>query len=155
MEKAPVLVSACLLGEKVRYDGGDKRNALLIEAFGPFFEWVRVCPEVDCGLSVPRAPMRLAGDPGNPRLVTIRDETDHTERMTRWAVERLDQLAGIGLCGYICKKGSPSCSSEPAGCFTRLFKERFPRIPIEEEAGLSDPAAREAFLGRVYRRFRI
>ena len=155
IERAPVLVSACLLGEKVRYDGGDKRDAVLIEAFGPFFEWVRVCPEVDCGLSVPREPMRLDGDPGNPRLVTIRGEVDHSERMARWAVARLDQLERVGLCGYICKTGSPSCSSEPAGFFTRMFMERFPGVPVEEEGGLSGPAMREAFLGRVYRRFRI
>ncbi|MGZ8460996.1 MAG: 2-thiouracil desulfurase family protein, partial [Candidatus Deferrimicrobiaceae bacterium] len=53
-EPVRILVSACLLGEKVRYDGGHKRDLFLIEMLGPFVEWVRVCPEVDCGLPVPR-----------------------------------------------------------------------------------------------------
>jgi len=166
-----VLVSACLLGEKVRYDGGHKRDLFLIETLGPFVEWVRVCPEVDCGLSVPREAMRLVGDPTSPRLVTNRTGIDHTERMERWAKGRLDELAGLELCGYICKKDSPSSGMERvkvygagggipartgAGVFTRMFMERFPRIPVEEEGRLTDPLLREMFVERVFclRRFR-
>ena len=170
-ELARILVSACLLGEKVRYDGGDKRDPFLSEALGPHVEWVRVCPEVDCGLPVPREAMRLVGDPERPRLVTGRSGIDHTERMERWAKARLDELSGVGLCGYICKKDSPSSGMErvkvygagdgiPAragsGVFTRMFMARFPRIPVEEEGRLADPVLREMFVERVFclRRFR-
>lgn len=170
-ERIKILVSACLLGEKVRYDGGHKRDLFLNETLGPFVEWVRVCPEVDCGLPVPREAMRLVGDPKRPRLVANRTGIDHTERMERWARTRLDALSGLDLCGYICKKDSPSSGMErvkvygggsgvPAragvGVFTRMFMERFPRIPVEEEGRLTDPALREMFVERVFclRRFR-
>jgi len=148
-ERIKVLVSACLLGEKVRYDGGHKRYLFLKEMLGPFVEWVRVCPEVDCGLPVPREAMRLVGDPTSPRLVTNRTGIDHTERMERWAKSRLDELAGLDLCGYICKKDSPSCGMEPMGIFTRKFIERFPHLPVEEEGYLADPERRDVFLRRI------
>jgi uncharacterized protein YbbK (DUF523 family) len=141
-----VLISACLLGEKVRYDGGHKRDLFLNETPGPFVEWVRVCPEVDCGLSVPRESMRLVGDPKRPRLVTNGTGIDHTERMERWAKARLEELSGLDLRGYVCKKDSPSCGMEPLGIFTRMFMERFPRLPVEEEGRLSDPVLRGKFL---------
>ncbi len=150
-ERVKILVSACLLGEKVRYDGGHKRAAFLMETPGPFVEWVGVCPEVDCGLPVPREAMRLAGDPDRPRLLTDRTGIDHTERMERWAKARLDELSCLDLSGYVCKKGSPSCGMEPAGVFTRMFIERFPRLPVEEEGRLADPVSLKTFLRRVPR----
>ena len=166
-----ILISACLLGEKVRYDGGHKRDPFLNETLGPFVEWVPVCPEVDCGLPVPREAMRLVGDPKHPHLVTNRTGIDHTERMERWAKGRLEELSHLDLCGYICKKDSPSSGMERvkvygggdgipvrtgAGVFTRMFMERFPRIPVEEEGRLTDPVLREMFVERVFclRRFR-
>ena len=57
-------VSACLLGERVRYDGGHKRDAFLTEVLGPHVEWVPVCPEVEIGLGVPRPTLRLEATPG-------------------------------------------------------------------------------------------
>jgi len=144
-----ILVSACLLGETVRYDGGHKRDPFLVETLGPFVEWVRVCPEVDCGLPVPREAMHLVGDSERPRLVTVRTGIDHTDRMERWTEARLDELAGLDLCGYICKKGSPSCGMEPPGIFTGMFIEQFPEIPVEEEGRLFDPFHREMFLRRI------
>jgi uncharacterized protein YbbK (DUF523 family) len=144
-----ILVSACLLGEKVRYDGGHKRELFLNETLGPFVEWVRVCPEVDCGLPVPREAMRLVGDPKHPLLLTNRTGIDYTERMERWAKARLEELSDLDLCGYICKKDSPSCGMEPAGVFTRMFTERFPHLPVEEEGRLANPVSRERFIQRV------
>ena len=88
------------------------------------------------------------GDPKQPRLVTNRTGIDHTERMERWAKARLDELSGLDLCGYICKKDSPSCGMEPVGVFTRMFIERFPHLPVEEEGRLADPVLRERFVGR-------
>ena len=144
-----ILISACLLGEKVRYDGGHKRDPFLNETLGSFVEWVRVCPEVDCGLPVPREAMRLVGDPKHPHLVTDRTGIDHTERMERWAKARLDELSRLDLCGYICKKDSPSCGMEPVGVFTRMFIGRFPHLTVEEEGHLADPLLCQRFLQRV------
>ena len=133
----------------MRYDGGHKRDRFLIETLGPFVEWVRVCPEVDGGLPVPREAMRLEGDPKRPRLVTNRTGIDHTERMERWAKTRLEELSGLDLRGCICKKDSPSCGLEPAGVFTRMFLERFPHLPVEEEGRRADPMRWEKFIQRI------
>ena len=165
-----VLISSCLLGERVRYDGGHKRDPYIVETLGNFVNYVPVCPEVDCGLPTPREAMRLVGDPSAPRLVAAKTGVDHTERMKRWARARLKELESLDLCGYICKKDSPSSGMErvkvygPAGIsarvgsgmFTKAFRDRFPLIPVEEEGRLQDPVLREMFIEKVFtlRRFR-
>ncbi len=169
-EPIRILISSCLLGEPVRYDGGHKRDGFLVETLGRFVEWVPICPEVDCGMPTPREPMRLVGDPASPRLLGGRSGSDHTDRMLQWSRSRLEELGGIGLCGYICKKDSPSSgmtrvkvygpsgapSRTGAGIFTKAFLERFPLIPVEEEGRLADPVLREMFIGKVFtlRRYR-
>ncbi len=150
-----LLVSACLLGERVRYDGGHKKDAFLVGTLGKFVEYVPVCPETGCGLPTPREPMRLVGDPSAPRLVGIRTGEDHTDRLLRWTRKRLDEIERIDPWGYVCKKGSPSSGMEE-GIFTRAFMRRFPLVPVEDEERLGDPVLREAFFERVFtlRRFR-
>jgi uncharacterized protein YbgA (DUF1722 family)/uncharacterized protein YbbK (DUF523 family) len=163
-EPIRLLISACLLGDKVRYDGGHKRDAYIVETLGKFVDWVKVCPEADCGLSVPRESMRLIGDPARPRLVTGKTGIDHTARMEGFARSKMRELESLDLCGYICKKDSPSSGMERvkvyneagmpeksgAGVFTRIFMERFPLIPVEEEGRLQDPLLREMFIERVF-----
>ncbi|MEK6779779.1 MAG: DUF523 domain-containing protein [Candidatus Deferrimicrobiota bacterium] len=159
-----ILVSSCLLGEKVRYDGGHKLDPIIVETLGRFVEYVPVCPEVECGLPTPREAMRLAGDPANPRLITAITGVDHTGKMHGWIRKKLQDLESLDLCGYICKKDSPSSGKERvkvygengipakvgAGMFTKAFMDRFPLIPVEEEDRLQDPALREIFVERVY-----
>ena len=163
-DAVPVLISACLLGRNVRYDGGHKRCDVLLETFGRRVRWIPVCPEVECGLSTPREPMLLAGDLESPRLVGTKSGTDYTDRMLRWSRVKIRELSSLGLCGYVCKGNSPSCSgkgrievsggaSGPAkagtGLFTMLVLEHFPRLPVEEEGPLLDPARRERFLAKA------
>jgi len=160
-----ILVSACLLGEKVRYDGGHKRDAFLVETLGKQVQWIPVCPEVGSGLPVPREPMRLAGDSASPRLVAVKSGIDHTERVKRWAQARVRELEPMDLCGYVCKRNSPSCSGmgripvfgdasanamSGTGLFTKVFMEQFPLVPVEEEGRLRDPVLREGFLEKVF-----
>lgn len=162
-----LLVSACLLGEKVRYDGGHKYDAFVVETLGPWVEWVRVCPEADCGLPTPRPSMHLVGDPAAPRLVS-RSGADLTEQMRRFTEERMRALAEAELCGYVCKKDSPSSGMARvkiladdgtarrtgSGLFTAAFMQRFPLVPVEEEGRLHDPRLRESFIERVFCRRR-
>ena len=162
-----LLVSACLLGENVRYDGGRKYDRYVVETLGKFVEWVRVCPESDAGMPTPRPPMHLAGDPEAPRLVSSAGE-DLTDQMRNFIERRLDELEDVGLCGYICKKGSPSSGMERvevydekglarwyrAGLFTGAFMARFPLVPVEDEDRLNDPAVRESFVERIFNRRR-
>jgi uncharacterized protein YbbK (DUF523 family) len=156
-------VSACLLGQAVRYDGGHKLDLWITGELGRYVEFVPVCPEVEAGLGVPREPMRLLGDPASPRLVTVNTRRDMTAVMANWAAKRVE-LAGENLCGFILKSRSPSCGTggldvfpdyggEPTprgtGLFARALMERFPLLPVEEESGLHHARQRETFLERV------
>jgi len=86
-EKIKLGISSCLLGNKVRFDGGHKRDHFLTDTLGQYVEYVPVCPEVEYGLGIPREALRLVGDPDSPRLVTSRTHLDHTEGMLRWEDE--------------------------------------------------------------------
>lgn len=157
-------ISACLLGRPVRYDGGHKLDRLLRDGFGPYVEWVPVCPEVECGLPVPREAMRLIGLSGPPRLVTVRSGIDHTDRMRDWSAKRIAKLAALDLDGFIFKSRSPSSAMRDAkrysaagvpsakgpGLFAAAFMERFPMIPVEDEGRLNDEGIRENFIERVF-----
>jgi uncharacterized protein YbgA (DUF1722 family)/uncharacterized protein YbbK (DUF523 family) len=171
VDAGPVIrlgVSTCLLGEKVRYDGGHKLDRFLVGTLGRFVEWVPVCPEVEMGLPVPRESMRLEGDPASPRLVAPRSGTDHTARMEAWAAARLDELAGEGLHGFVFKKDSPSsglfrvkvynehgmAQRSGTGMFPRAVRARWPLLPVEEEGRLNDRPLRENFVERVFAYYR-
>jgi uncharacterized protein YbgA (DUF1722 family)/uncharacterized protein YbbK (DUF523 family) len=157
-------ISSCLLGEEVRFDGGHKRDAFLVEVFGRYVEWVPVCPEVEMGLGVPRETMRLESHGGEVRLITPKTGADHTESLRTFADNRLAALANERLCGYIFKKDSPSCGMERVrvypnhatpnrsgrGLFAAALMQRFPSLPVEEEGRLNDPRLRENFVSRVF-----
>src|SRR5207249_1390556 len=102
-------ISQCLLGDNVRYDGGHKRDSVLIETLGRYVEWVPVCPEVEVGLGTPREPMRQVGDLHAPRLITTNTGVDHTDAMTRFAQQRVRELEALNLSGFVFKSASPSC----------------------------------------------
>jgi uncharacterized protein YbgA (DUF1722 family)/uncharacterized protein YbbK (DUF523 family) len=164
MEKIKIGISSCLLGEKVRYDGGHKLDLYIKETLGQYFEWVSVCPEVEYGLSVPREAMHLIGDPDSPRLVTIHTGVDHTEGMLKWAREKLKKLEKVDICGFIFKSRSPSSgiggvkvytpsgmpSRTGAGIFGRAFMRYFAIIPVIDDGRLHDPRLRENFIERVF-----
>jgi uncharacterized protein YbbK (DUF523 family) len=167
-------VSACLLGEEVRYDGGHKLDVFLTEVLGRFVEWVPVCPEVEAGLGTPRPAMRLVRIGGGTesaetRLIAPETAADHTEAMRSWADRRVEQLAAADLDGYVLKSRSPSCGLEgvrlypedggtPAlegrGLFAEALLRRLPDLPVEEEGRLNDPRRLESFLAGVFQRYR-
>lgn len=162
-------VSSCLLGEQVRFDGGHKRDAFLVESFGPHIEWVPVCPEVEAGLGVPREAMHLHRVDDEVRLVGTKTGRDHTEALRHQATRRIAALKEGDLCGYVLKKNSPSCGLErvkvygagrvPAangrGLFAAALRAAFPQLPLEEEGRLTDPRLRENFVERVFAYHRL
>ena len=164
MEKIKLGISACLLGENVRYDGGHKLDRFLTDTIGQYVKYVPVCPEVECGLGVPRESMHLEGDPDSPRLVTTRTKQDMTDRMVEWARKRVVELEKEDLCGFIFKSNSPSSGMERVrvynekgmpvkkgiGIFAGIFMDRFPLLPAEEEGRLHDPELRENFIERIF-----
>jgi uncharacterized protein YbgA (DUF1722 family)/uncharacterized protein YbbK (DUF523 family) len=164
MEKIRLGISTCLLGENVRYDSGHKLDRFLTDTLGQYVEYVPVCPEVECGLPIPRESMHLEGDPESPRLVTSRTKQDMTERMVSWAKKRVVELEKDGLCGFIFKSDSPSSGMERVrvynekgmpvkkgvGMFARIFMEHYPLLPVEDEGRLHDPKLRENFVERIF-----
>ena len=157
-------ISACLLGSEVRYDGGHKRDDLIIETIGRLVEWVPVCPEVEAGFGTPREAMNLVRTEGGVRLLTVDTVRDVTERIDVYARRRVSELAAENLSGYVLKKDSPSCGLEGVkvydardvadrtgrGRFAAALMERFPDLPVEDESRLSDPRLRQLFLERVF-----
>jgi uncharacterized protein YbgA (DUF1722 family)/uncharacterized protein YbbK (DUF523 family) len=171
IEVAPEIklgISACLLGQKVRHDGGHKRDAFLTDLLGRFVTFVPVCPEVELGMGTPREPIRLERGPAGVRLVAPGSGKDHTAAMRRYAERRVAELSAHELSGYVLKQDSPSCGMErvrvwgrgtPArdgrGAFAAVLTERHPLLPVEEEGRLQDPALRESFVERVFAYHRL
>lgn len=157
-------VSSCLLGQEVRWDGGHKRDAFLVDQLAPFVEWVPVCPEAEIGLGIPRETIHLVRRAGDLRLVGTRSGDDHTDAMQRFAARRVRALERMDLCGYVLKKGSPSCGMERVpirsgkgmpekngrGVFAAALIEASPALPVEEEGRLHDPHLRENWIERVF-----
>lgn len=159
-------VSACLLGEPVRFDGGHRRDRFVTDTLARFVTFVPVCPEMELGLGAPRETLRLvaAADGGPPRLVAPGSGADHTAAMTAYAAARVAALEGLGLSGYLLKKDSPSCGLERVrvyeangmpsrggvGVFAAALVAGAPLLPVEEDGRLHDPRLRENFFERVF-----
>jgi len=164
--KPRIGASACLLGEPLRYDGGHLRNAFLTQTLGLYVEWTPVCPESEVGMGTPREPVRLIDEGGGVILMRgTRSDTDHTDVMRSWAARRVDDLACLGLHGYVLTKDSPSCGlfrvkvypsgGGPAarigrGLFAGALTQRLPLLPVEEQGRLNDPRLRDNFIERVF-----
>jgi uncharacterized protein YbgA (DUF1722 family)/uncharacterized protein YbbK (DUF523 family) len=164
-------VSACLLGDEVRFDGGHKLDHFLVDTLGRFVEFVPVCPEVGVGLGVPRETLRLVEIAGATRLLGNKTGSDITERMQRFSARKVRELEALDLSGYVLKKDSPSCGFErvrlyraetgiptrsAVGLFAAALMSALPLLPVEEEGRLRDHRLRENFIERIfsYRRLR-
>ena len=98
MNKIPLGVSQCLLGEKVRFDGGHKRNAYLTGELAQYVEYRSLCPEVAIGLGIPRKPIRLIVTDGATRVRGVADPSlDVTDQLVEYAEVAAEQLTDI--CG--------------------------------------------------------
>ncbi len=143
----------------MRYDGGHRRDAWLVDDLGRRAELVPVCPEVEVGLGVPRPPIHLEQRGGRVALVRIHDAADLTARFDAWIETRLDALAALDLDAYVFKAKSPSCGVGDVpvhdvqgrivavndGAFARALRRRWPRLPVVDERALETAAGRAAF----------
>ena len=176
MEQPRVGISACLTGEKVRHDGGDKLHASLIAALSDRFTLVPVCPEVEMGLGTPRQPVQLVDarrtvwSPTDSftydglSLLGVDDHHDHTGAFIRFVGPRLEELDRLEVSGYVLKSASPSCGLDVPvfdaegtevdrrpGLFAAALEARFPGLPVAEESELDDGARRASFVDGVLR----
>ena len=159
-----VVVSACLLGEKVRYDGSDRRLPWLTEILSGHCGLQPICPEMEAGLGVPRPPVRLLREPsGEIRVQGVNDpDLDVTDRLQDACRSLLDRFDGVD--GVILKSRSPSCAVDDAPCpgpddgearcpglFARMCRQRYPDLPLIDERGLASEAGKVGFLIQVFR----
>jgi len=162
-KKIKIVISFCLLGRNVRYNGGNKLDQYLIDTFGRIVEWVPICPEVEAGLPVPREPMQLVADHLRTCLITLDTKQDRTDVLALWTEKKLKRLEQEGIRGFVLKARSPSCGVRNApffspsgevlgagdGFFAKAVRNHFPSHPVEDEERLRDPDARERFLRRL------
>ena len=161
--KIPIGISSCLLGERVRYDGGHKGHSYIMRTLGEYFEFKPFCPELAIGLGIPRKPIRLSrASGGDVRVVESDDSSkDYTEKLAECADAQ--QTWQRQLCGYILKKDSPSCGMERVkiwddvmpiregvGVYADRMMQNVPYLPVEEEGRLGDAILRENFIQRVF-----
>ncbi|MCQ4308486.1 2-thiouracil desulfurase family protein [Pseudomonas stutzeri] len=157
-------ISACLLGNPVRFNGGHKESRLCSETLARHFQFVPICPEVAIGLGTPREPIRLVGDPDHPRAVgTVHPELDVSDALNAYGERIATELDDVS--GYILMQKSPSCGMERvkvyqanghpvdgggSGLFAKSLMRMRPDLPVEEAGRLNDPVLRENFLTRVF-----
>lgn len=150
-------ISACLLGERVRHDGGDKAQDWLIDQWGPHVVWVSVCPEVEVGMGTPREPVHLVGPRDSPSMVGVESDTDWTEEMHSFSQHKVQELAAGDVHAYVLKSGSPSCGLEVAsgdgttrGLFAAALIAALPALPVAQESDLLDVAFRDNFIEMMF-----
>ncbi|CAM5191005.1 YbgA family protein [Alishewanella longhuensis] len=158
-------ISACVLGDKVRFDGGHKASAFCTQQLQPLVQYIAVCPEQAIGMGVPRPAIRLQRDAQQHiKLVQSRDNNlDYTEQMLAFTSQVLPRFAELS--GYIVCAKSPTCGMERVklydaegnalgkvaiGIYTRQLMQTYPWLPIEEDGRLLDPALKENFISRVF-----
>ena len=157
-------VSACVMGEKVRYDGGHKQSNYTVNYLSKVFQMVPICPEVGMGMPVPRPAIRVVEGSDKNILVDSKDVgLDYTGDLEKFYQKQ--QPVFPELDGYIFAAKSPTCGVERIKVFDRegsllhrkgrgLFADRvmkaFPHLPVEEDGRLNDMGLRESFVTRVF-----
>ena len=156
-------ISACLLGEQVRFDGGHKQSRYCMDELSRVFHYVPVCPEMAIGMGTPRKTIRLVNHEGEIRVKASDDSFDVTEQLNDYATEKTTELNFLS--GYIVCAKSPTCGMERVrlydsksgysekagvGVFARRLMETYPLLPVEEDGRLHDLVLRENFITRVF-----
>jgi len=164
LKKIKVGISACLLGQPVRFNGSHKNSPFCSDVLSQWFEFVPICPEVEIGMGIPREPIRLVNENNQIRVKNVTDQSkDYTEELHALADKRAPELHD--LCGYIFMQKSPSCGvfrvkvynsngmpeTNPAmGAFAFQLKKHHPLMPMEEAGRINDIRLRENFIIRVF-----
>ncbi|MDD2829157.1 MAG: DUF523 and DUF1722 domain-containing protein [Sulfuricurvum sp.] len=158
-----IAVSACLLGEKIRYDGGDKHNRFITDELGQFAEFIPFCPE-HLAFGTPRPSIRLIDINSEIKIYSNKNGDDLTVQLEKRSQEEMKKLQSEKLCGIIFKSKSPSCGlkssklyldngmlkGKVAGIFAHMCRNNYPLLPMEEEGRLEDMWLRENFIMEIF-----
>lgn len=147
-KKIRIGISACLMGEKCRYNGESKKCPMIFELLKDKVQFIPVCPEFNCGLGIPRKPMRLEVSPRGTRIKVIESGEDRTDELQDWINVEVKLLKKADIAAFIFKSRSPSCGlrnvelftpggRSMGGCAQGLFaaamKRNFPEMTFCEE----------------------
>ena len=159
MKSIRLIVSNCLLGEAVRYDGKSKPNSYICNGLARAFELIGVCPEFEADLGLPREAMKLCGNAQAPELRGVVSNKDMTGALRSWLEKRMPEIAALEPAGFVLKSNSPSCglypvavkdSAEPgAGLFASCVSAAFPELAIASDKQLEDRFGRQKFLDKL------
>ncbi|HSR74899.1 MAG TPA: DUF523 and DUF1722 domain-containing protein [Sulfurovum sp.] len=159
-----IAVSGCLLGEEIRFNGGHSHDSFVTQSLGKYAQFVSFCPE-NLAFGTPRSTIRLVEDENDGYYVQSSDgNVDVTEKLLKTNNIELQKIQNEPIRGIIFKSKSPSCGFGSAmiyrtngyskekgdGLFVKMCKERFPLLPMEEEARLNDPWLRENFVMQLF-----
>jgi len=165
MKKPKVAVSACLLGQNVRYNGGNTFNSYISDILPKYFEIVPFCPEIEMGMGVPRETLRLTRFAKDDiRMIGQKSEKDWTPHAKKIAKTIAASLSDVD--GIIFQKKSPSCGAEKVkifskgtpnangvGIFATTFMEMYPIIPHMDSGRLMNNSFKEYFIRQIYAYF--
>jgi len=157
-----IAVSACLLGEPIRYDKTGQRDRFITNKLGKYASFVPFCPE-HLAFGTPRETIRIVLEGEHKKVLTVFSKKDVTEAINEAVEQELHKIQDEEICGIILKSKSPSCGLGSAkyytekmsegkkdGLFAFTCKEHFVDFPIEEEARLIDPWLRENFVMQLF-----
>lgn len=158
-----IAVSACLLGEKIRFDGGHKHDHFITDELGRYASFVSFCPE-HLAYGTPRPSIRLIQHEREIGVHSNKDGSNLTAPLIVASRSELEKISVQPLCGIVFKSKSPSCGMKSSklylengfcegkedGIFASMCRERFPLLPMEEEGRLCDPWLRENFVMQVF-----
>ena len=158
-----VVISRCIEFDPCRYDGS-KIPSPSVEHLKPFVDFIPICPEVEIGLGIPRATVRIVRMGDVDHLIQPATGRDVTNDMTSFANRFLDSLPPVD--GFILKGGSPTSGTSnvrvypsaeksmaidrTAGFFAREVLKRFSHLPIEDELRLNNARIRDHFLTGIF-----
>jgi uncharacterized protein YbgA (DUF1722 family)/uncharacterized protein YbbK (DUF523 family) len=158
-----IAVSSCLLGEKIRFDGGHKHDRFITGELGNFAQFVPFCPE-HLAFGTPRPTIRLVNQEDGIAVHSSKTSDNLTSELHATSNAELERLKAEPLRAIIFKSKSPSCGLASAvvyrpngyaegkddGVFAKLCREHFPLLPMEEEGRLCDPWLRENFVMQIF-----
>ncbi|MDV2480848.1 DUF523 and DUF1722 domain-containing protein [Methanoculleus sp. Wushi-C6] len=158
-----LVISRCIEFGPCRYDGS-KIPSPTVARLRNYADFIPVCPEVEIGLGVPRATLRIVRRDDADRLVQPATGRDVTEEMSAFVARFLDSLPPID--GFILKGGSPTSGTrnvrvypsmeksaaiaKSAGFFAREVLKRYPDLPVEDELRLNNARIRDHFFSAIF-----
>ncbi|MBN2816672.1 MAG: DUF523 and DUF1722 domain-containing protein [Campylobacterales bacterium] len=158
-----VAVSGCLLGQRVRFDAGHKRDAFVMDELSEYADYISFCPE-DMAFGSPRPSIRLVESNEGERVISNKTGEDLTDTLQESVTEEFEAIFAHKIGGIIFKAKSPSCglgsaktyldngyaSGKSDGVFAKMCKEAYPLLPMEEEGRLCDAWLRENFIMQLF-----